>query len=228
MPYPNFCGRKRVWTREKVLAALAIASRQIKGPLPCFDKDYRELKRGRLDWPPSRCILEYFHSMARAWLTAGAERKRITFSNVDWSKKEDDFLLEHAGDMTLQDIATHLHRSYQGARSRLNKFHRLKARANQGFISAAEVAKEFKCPYHRIRKALRLGKIKGRFDPRRNRWEVDLVDILHSPVAQAIVKRPKRTHKRSPTDLGDYCQRHGLKRVLVGGKTKYVRVLDSF
>lgn len=35
---PNFRGRERFWTKERVLAALAKAIREIKGPLPCSDK----------------------------------------------------------------------------------------------------------------------------------------------------------------------------------------------
>ncbi|GAI64136.1 unnamed protein product, partial [marine sediment metagenome] len=30
MPFPNFAGRKRIWTRERVLAALAKSACEIK------------------------------------------------------------------------------------------------------------------------------------------------------------------------------------------------------
>jgi hypothetical protein len=226
MPYPNFCGRQRLWTRENVLEGLASAMKELKGPLPCFDHDYNMVKKGRLDWPTSHRILEYFHSMGRAWIAAGANPSRVTLHNICWLPEEDEYLLEHAGAKTLQEIATHLRRNYQAVRARLNKNHDIASRHNQGYMSAAELAKEYKCSYHRIRAALREGKIKGRFDKKRNRWEIDPARIMASTTAQIILHRPKRTHKTFPTDVGDYCRRHGLKRVLRGDKVIYVEVLE--
>lgn len=34
MPFPNFHGRNRWWTRDRVLTALAQAMKEIQGPLP--------------------------------------------------------------------------------------------------------------------------------------------------------------------------------------------------
>jgi hypothetical protein len=226
MPYPNFCGRRRLWTRENVLVALASVMKELQGPLPCFDHDYNMLKKDRLEWPTSHRILEYFHSMGRAWLAAGANRSRVNLHNIHWLPEEDEYLLEHAGTKTLQEIADHLRRNYQAVRARLNKNHNIASRHNQGYMSAAELSKEYKCSYHRIRTALREGKIKGRFDERRNRWEIDLAEVMASPIAQIILHRPKRTHKTFQTDLGNYCERHGLKRTLQGGRMVYVKVGD--
>lgn len=217
MPFPNYCGRKRLWTRERVLQALNVAAREIQGPLPCYDHKYNLLKKGKLHWPSSGRILEYFHSLGRAWLAAGVLRGRVSLHNIAWLEKEDDYLLQYAGEKTLPEIATQLHRTTGAVRARLNRNHGIAARHNQGYLSAAEVAKEYGCSYHRIRAALKQGHIRGRFDSRRHRWEIDMLDILQSPAAQAILNAPKRTHKTWPTDVGNYYSRHGLKRVVRDG-----------
>ena len=84
------------------------------------------------------------------------------------------------------------------------------SRHNQGFLSAAELAKEYGCPYHRVRTLLNDGIIKARYDSRRNRWEVDPDDI--TPTVASLLEAPKRTHKTWPTDVGDYYQRYGIRR----------------
>lgn len=215
MPFPNYIGRKRLWTREKVLEGLRVAARQIKEPLPCCDRTYNLVKKGHLDWPTSRRVLEYFGSMARGWLAAGAARKRVTLSNIDWEKEEIGYLLDKAGTKKLTDIATRLRRSYGACRRELHKFG-VTARTNQGFCSAAEISKLYDCPYHRVRQLLWAGAIRGRYDHKRNQWQVDLADITGSE--ELLLRAPKRTHKSMPTDLGDYYQRYGLKRSLVDGR----------
>jgi hypothetical protein len=213
MPFPNWIGKKRLWTREKVLAALSAAAREIKGPLPCSDQAWNDLKRGRLDWPPAVRILGYFHGMARGWQAAGVPIKRISMKNLIWLPEEDAYLLDKAGMLTLKRIAAKLGRSYSAVRTRLNKNYGIASRHNQGYVSAAELSKEYNCPCHRIRLALTEGKIKGHYDQLRNRWQIDLNDL--TPEAKEILTRPKRTHKTCPTDLGDYYSRHGLKRTII-------------
>ncbi len=221
MPFPNFIGRRRFWTQERVLESLTLASREIKGPLPCCDAVYNRIKKGRLDWPTSHRILEYFGSMARAWLATGVRRGRVSLKNTDWTSEEDEYLLEKAGDITLKAIATHLGRSYSAVRARLNKNYRTSSRHNQGYFSAAELSKKFNCPYHRVRDALLEQRIVGKFDKIRNRWQVDLVDL--TPEAEDILKAPKlHSYKNSATDLGNYYERHELRRTIVDGRVKVV------
>lgn len=221
MPFPNYIGKKRLWTRGRVLDALTRAAVEIEGPLPCADSEWNRLKYGRLDWPTSKRILEYYSSMARAWLAAGADKKRISLNNIKWAPQEDAYLLEHAGTHTLRTIAEHLRRSCPSTRSRLGKVLMIHARANQGFLSAGELAREFRCPYHRIRTALREKVIPGRYDPVRNRWEVDLADL--TPAAISLLEAPKlHSYRTSPPDLGDYYQRYGLCRRVVDGRVRAV------
>lgn len=222
MPFPNYIGTKRLWTRERVLAGLVRAAAVIDGPLPCCDASYNRIKKGRLDWPTSHRVLEFFGAMARGWLAAGVPRERVCLINLDWTSEEDSYLKEHAGDKTLAEIAADLRRSCAAVRTRLNKNLGITARGNQGFFSAAELAKEYGCPYHRVRTALLEGKIPGRFDSARNCWQVDLRSL--KPEEEAILKAPKlHSYKNSPPDLGDYYKRYGLRRKLIEGRVVVVR-----
>ena len=221
MPFPNFIGNKRFWTKERVVAALVAAATEIKGPLPCRDALYSQVKKGRLDWPPASRVLFYFHSMARGWLAAGAPRHRISLTNIDWTPEEDGYLLDKAGNLTLKDIAAKLRRSYDAVHARLSKKYGIESRHNQGYLSAADLSKEYGCPYHRVRTALLEGRIPGRYDEIRNRWQVDPGNLTSE--AKAILKEPKlHSYKKSQTDLGDYYERYGLQRTLVGGRVMVV------
>jgi hypothetical protein len=223
MPYPNFRGNRRWWTRERVLTALQQAIKELHGPLPCADYKWNEVKKGRLDWPPASRVLEYFGAMGRAWLAAGAPRSRVILRNIAWTASEQAYLLEHAGNETLSVIARRLRRSYQSVRARLSKNLKITARANQGLLSAAELSREFHCSYHRIRRALGSGQIKGSFDQVRNRWQIDTVEL--TPQALAILTAPKlHSYKTTPPDLGDYYRRHGLMRKIIDGKMMVVNI----
>lgn len=217
MPFPNFIGNKRLWTREKVIEGLQLAATLINGDLPCRDAIYNQIKKGHLDWPTSHRILEFFGSMARGWLVAGVPKSRVSLRNIDWLLEEEIYLKEYAGKKTLAEIAAALCRTYGAVKTRLNKNMGIRARDNQGFFSAAELSKEYSCPYHRVRTALAKGNIPGKFDYRRNRWQVDLAQL--TPTAEAILKAPKlHSYKNSPPDLGNYYERYKLQRKLVEGR----------
>lgn len=227
MPFPclAYTGNRRIWTEERVLEALRRAATEIQGPLPCVDSGWNRIKKGRLDWPGSNRVLEYFGSMGRAWLAAGADKSRVSLRNIAWTPEEDEYILENAGTMTLQSIGRHLCRSYGSVRVRLQA-HGVRARSNNGYFSAAELAKEFRCPYHRVRKALHDGVISGRYDRIRNRWGVDLAQL--TPAALEILRAPKtHSYKNSPSDLGDYLERHGLRRRLINGVLTIVAVRSN-
>lgn len=219
MPFPNWIGKKRLWTKERVLASLAAAASEIEGPLPCLDASYSRIKKGRLDWPPASRVLGYFGAMARGWMAAGAPMDRISLHNVPWTEEEREYLLNHAGRYTLNRIARRLSRSYGSVRGQLRKIG-VSSRHNQGFMSAAEISKEFDSPCHRVRNLLRAGRIKGRYDRKRNRWEVDPIAI--TPEVIILLTAPKKTHKTWPTDRGDYYSRYALRRRLIEGKMAVV------
>lgn len=212
-------GNKRYWTRDRVLEGLRRAAAEIPGPLPCRDATYSHLKKGRMDWPPASRVLEYFHGMARAWLAAGVEPPRVTLRNLDWTGAEVSYLLEHAGVKSLKAIGRTLHRPASAVRSKLgSKGLGLKARTMQGYLSAAEVAKEYRCPYHRVRLLLATGTLRGQFDKRRNCWRIDPAELRRAAV-EALLRAPKtQSYKTVPPDVGDYYKRYNLRRTLRGGR----------
>lgn len=217
MPFPNWQGRTKLWTRGQVDAALRSAAMELPGMLPSSDKAWGMLKKSRYDWPPAARIYEYYHSFPQAWIAVGADPKRVILKFAKWTDRENEYLLDNAGKLTLASIAEHLGRSYPATRARLNKWYGIKSRHNQGYLSAADLAKEFKCPCHRIRMALAAGIIKGRFDKRRNRWQIDLKDL--TPAALVILRQPKlKSYRTTPPDMGDYYQRYGITRSIRSGK----------
>ncbi len=205
-------GNRRYWTRERVLNALRLAAVELPGSLPCSDKAWNTVKRGRADWPPAHRILGYFGGMARAWLAAGIHRRRVSLHNVDWTEKEDAYLLEHAGLDTLQAIARALGRSYQAVRVRIGSKHfGVTARGNQGLFSAADIARAYNTPYHRVRNLARAGTIRGHYDRKRNAWRIDPLELTVRVLS--LLSAPKRTYTRTPPDVGDYYRRYGIHRI---------------
>lgn len=210
MPFPNFTGNKRFWTRERVITALILASGEIKGPLPCCDAVYNRIKKGRLDWPTSRRILEYFGAMARAWRVAGAPMSRVTMRNLDWQPEEKEYLLNYAGRKTIATMAKRLGRSYAAIRKEMQSLH-IRARDNEGYLSAAQMTKELHCSCDRLRRFLNAGIINGAtFDMVRNRWKIDPVSI--TPEILDLLTRKRKTHNTWPLDQGDYYARYGIVR----------------
>jgi hypothetical protein len=217
MPFANWKGGHNLfWTRERVISGLAIAATSFNGTLPCSDKEYNKFKKGHMDWPTSTRVYFYFRSMSRGWLAAGVDKNRVTLKNIRWLSEEETYLKEHAGEKTLKRIASDLCRSYDSVKRRLYDIGII-ARDNPGYLSAAQVAQYYNCPYQRVRDALLTGVIPGKIDRVRNRWRVDLIEL--SPENKAMLLAPKKTHKSSRTDLGDYEKRHGLKRELANGRT---------
>lgn len=194
----------------------------IKGALPSSDRAYYQLKRGHLEWPPASRIYEFFGTMVRGWKAAGANKRRLKVGATRWSPAEHEYLLKRAGIDTLAQIAAHLGRSYQATRVQIgSKGWGMTARGAQGDFSAAEIAQEFGCSYHRVRRLLIDERIPGRYDRVRNRWRV-FPDKLTAE-QRALLDAPKRTHKSRPTDLGDWASRNHLYRKTLGGKVFYVK-----
>jgi len=202
-----------------VIAGLVAAAGEIEGPLPCLDASYSRIKKGHLDWPPATRILDYFGAISRGWLAVGEPMERVSLHNVPWTEEEREYLLSYAGRYTLEQIARRLGRSYGAMRGQLRVM-KIASRHNQGFLSAAEIAKEFNSPYNRVCRMLRAGEIKGKYDGKRNRWEVDPADITQDVIE--LLGKTKKTHKTWPTDKGDYYTRYGLCRRVIGGQVMVV------
>lgn len=204
-------GEGRFWTKARALTALRKYAADNPGPVPTSDHVYNALKKGRMDLPPAQRVLEYWHTMVRAWLAAGVDRSRIKFLNTRWSKAEKEFLLDHAGVYTLERIAKALGRSYGSVKSMIGaKGMKITARANQGFMSAQQIATEFNAPYSRVCDLLTAGVIKGFRHRHRRSWQVDPVDL--TPAVIAEIQRPKQTHTSTPPAAEEYRKRYGLRR----------------
>jgi hypothetical protein len=223
VPFPNFIGsHKRLWTKENVILALQKFAAENEGPLPTSDHVYNQLKKGRLDWPTSHRILEYFGSISRAWLAAGSEPERVSLNYCGWTESEILYLKENAGNMLIREIANSLRRSYAAVRREMFQVG-ITSRGNQGHFSAALLAKEYDCSYDRLLNFLHTGKIPAKFCPKRHRWLIDLDNI--TPEVIESLKKRRITHNTWPMDKGDYYLRHNIHRHLVDGKV--VRAEES-
>lgn len=200
-------GWRLYWTRERMLAALRDFTDRNAGPLPCSDEGYMRLKKHHDEWPPTSRILEEWHSMARAYLAAGAHRSRVTMKNVDWLPDEDEFLLENAGRMKLKTIAARLGRSYAATRSRLGKVHGKRARDVQCYLSACQTAQALTCSLDRVIRFINDGTLPA--TKRLGRWQIDRRD---AEKIRANLTAPRITHRTWPLDVGDYERRYGLRR----------------
>jgi hypothetical protein len=202
------------WTRPRIVHALRKYAAANPGLLPSSDNEWNRLKKGRLDLPTAGAVLSTWGSMRRAWLAIGAESSRVVALNARWSKTEKAYLLENAGTLTLTRIAKNLNRTYESVKTMIgSKGMGITARANNGYWSAAQLAKEYGCPYNRIQQLLEAGAIPAFRHPRRQSWQIDPADL--SPGLIAELRKEKQTHKETPTDLGDYRQRYGLRRLSI-------------
>jgi hypothetical protein len=158
--------------------------------------------------------------MSRAWIAAGADPKRVSLNYSSWTEGEILYLQDYVGTKLLREIANDLRRSYPAVRRKLYDL-RITSRGNQGFFSAALVAQEYNCSYHRLLKLLKNGEIPGRMSKKRHRWLIDLGDI--TPEMKEILKQPKQTHKAEPVDIGDWDKRNNIHRHRIGDRVVRVR-----
>jgi hypothetical protein len=215
MPFPNYIGHQRLWTRENVIKGLIKAAAELKGQLPSSDHVYNVFKKNRLDLPPSHRILEYFETISRAWIAAGIKPKRVSLTYSEWNDSEILYLKENIGNKLIQEIAKDLRRSYGAVRRQLYNL-KITSRGNQGYFSAALVAEEYHCSYDRVLKLLRTGVLPGAYSLKRHRWLIDVRQI--TPEIIDLLKVPRITHNTWPMDVGDWAQRNNIHRHLINGK----------
>jgi hypothetical protein len=118
-------------------------------------------------------------------------------------------------------IGAELNRSYGAVKKRLQK-KGITSRANQGYLSAGELARLVGCSYSRVLSYCSSGRIPARYQPKFNRWDIDLKLITPDIRQQLLAER--RTHKTWPVDKGDYYRRYNLRRRLINGRLKVVSV----
>ena len=196
---------RRYWTRERCIEVLRQLTRKISGPLPANQHTYNAMKRGKL-WPPARRLVEYFGTIAQAWLAAGVPRSHIDRKRQPWSDKEKDYLLDHAGAIPLTELAARLDRTYSGVRTMLgSKGFKLKARENQGYLSALKAAHELNLPYWTVLSLIQLGLLRSRYSAPLHRHLIDPMDVerfrkgplMPRIIISTIDQAPKKRSLRS-------------------------------
>jgi hypothetical protein len=214
-------GQGPYWTRERTIEGLRDFARRNPGRLPSSDHVYNRLKKGHMEWPPAAWALEYFGSMANAWEAAGLPKGRIARGWEPWTQADDDFLLEHAGEMTLKQIAARLRRSWGACKRRLYDLGAGRARDVSGHLSAMQVAKEYNCPLSRVRRLIASGELPAKRVSGGNYWRIDPADCER---VRAKLAAPKHSYQGRPADVGDWAQRNGVRRkVLPDGRVVRVR-----
>lgn len=206
-------GERLYWTPERVAAHLRRFVAWTSGVLPKSDREWDVARLA--DDPPSTAIYGRWPGVGfrRIWMQqAGAPIERISLlSGHDrWTEDEDAHLLQWAGIRTLEQLARELHRTYGACRKRLQDLG-TSARTNQGYLSAAEVSREYGAPYSRVTRLIADGLIPMTHSRTcDNRYEIDPAAI--TPEVEALLRAPKQTYTTFESDHGDYAQRYGLVR----------------
>lgn len=170
-------GRTRYWTKERVTEALQAYVKRTAGMLPSTSDEYNVLKVGDPTLPPSSRVLEYYGAMARAWLQLGAPRARCPLLGCAWTEEEVTYLLDHAGERTLNSIAKSLHRSYASCRRKLYDLG-TRARDAQGTMNATQAARELGVPVNRVQDLINKGVLKARHPAgKRNMLAIEVEDL---------------------------------------------------
>lgn len=206
-------GNKRYWTKERTLEGLRDFSVTHRKNLPTNEDDYNRMKKGHMEWPTSHRVFEYFGTLSDAWEAVG---RRVSRNHVPWMEEDDEYLLDHAGELTLKLIAKRLRRSWMACKRRLYDLEAGRARDASGHLSAMQVAAEYNTSLKRVTTLIAAGTLPAHKVAGGHYWRIDVEDcerIKHLLVA------PKRTHKATPPDKGDYMKRYGLRR-LVGADGK--------
>ena len=181
------------WTRERILDALRAYIRRTDGLLPAGMDAWYEVKKGDPSLPTGAAVAQRVFSedcptFGHLWLRLGAPRKRVKTLGGAWTEAEHEYLMAHAGSQRLVDIAKHLHRTYAACKRRLYDYGTT-ARNAQGFMSMRQVAEEYGCDVHRVRRFVRMGILTARLR-HGNRYEIDpadamaIADALRAPAAR--------------------------------------------
>ena len=161
------------WTRERVIQGMQAAAGEI-GYFPERYRDYERHRAGNPDWPPARVIWKLGRTLddgrnaspnnaaratwRKAMALAGIEVSGMRFAL--WTEKDDQFLLDNAGRLTLKEIAKELGRSWEACKRRLSQ-KGVRARDAQGFWTMSQLAQAHNIPLSRIKTGLRTGRLRG-------------------------------------------------------------------
>lgn len=203
-------GQRKYWTRERVTEGLRDYAKRNRGKLPTSDHEYDRVKKGHMEWPTSRRVLEQFGTMADAWGAIGADKQRFSRRWVTWTQDDDDMLLSLAGEMTLKQAGARLNRSEAACKRRLYDLGAGRARDVSGHMSAMQVAREYNCPLKRVSTLIERGELKAHRVQGGHYWRISPYDA--EAVADKL-RAPKRTHSSTPVAAPNYRTAHGIRRV---------------
>lgn len=152
------------WTRERCLAALAAyAGLPLPGPLPVGPAYEAARLAGRTGPLPEAAVLvREFGSVERAWLAVLARKRwhRVPLLRDAWRPEEDERLLERAGFVPLARLAWELHRPPEAVRRRLRELGADRQDLT-GYLSPAEVAREYGCRPEDVLALIREGALRA-------------------------------------------------------------------
>ena len=214
-------GRMVYWTEERVLAGLRDFAAAHK-VLPTSDHEYSRLKKGHPEWPTGVRVMEFHGSMADAWAAVGRKVSRLW---VSWTRADDDYLLEHAGEQTLKVIGKHLRRSWAACKRRLYDLGAGRARDVSGHLSAMQVAAIYDCPLARVKRLIAAGTLPAKRVQGGHYWRIEPEDCER--IKAVLTARKTGPYRTSPPSHGDHDRRYGLKRVRVDGKVVRVARQDG-
>lgn len=192
----------QLWSRDACLHFLAEHIANSTGPLPIHD--YNELTKGR-NLPPSQVLRRHFKFIRAAWIEAGAPDERLAHGDApDWTQEEDDYLREHAGDLTRKQIARRLGRTDGAVKTRANKVLGIHFRKNAGYMSATALANRLGIDPTRVLAAINSGALKARkIRGVANRWDIDPLDVkpgIFDQLTAPPVKGPNRVYTHAQVE----------------------------
>ena len=199
---------RRYWTEERIIGALRRIHAEL-GRLP-HDREHTRLCKGRADWPTAETIRRFGGNGRGCWQRAfrKADVSVRIWAFASWSEEDDEFLLEKAGDLTLERIAKRLGRTPGACRRRL--FDRgVRARDSRGWYTGQLLARELNIPVTRIYGAIRSGRLRAVRPPGRPYWQIDPDSVEEN---REWLVRAKQTHKSTPPVTTDWYTQRGLKR----------------
>lgn len=120
-----------------------------------------------------------------------------------WTQDEDEWLQDNIGRGLVQFTSSRLGRTMRSVQLRLQILGT--RRATDGMMTAAEVAREYRCPLYRVLRLVRTGVLPTYPIAGSRYYRIDPADCER--IADMLTA-PKRTYKGVAPDMGDYRQRY--------------------
>ena len=120
-----------------------------------------------------------------------------------WTQAEDEWLQDNIGRGLLQLVSSRLNRSPEAVRMRLRILGQ--RRAVDGYMTAHDVARQYRCPRYRVWLLIRQGALPTHRLPGVRYLRIDPADC---EAIRDQLTAPKRTYRYCPPDTGDWYKRY--------------------